>query len=174
MAAQLDTFSLVAKFYVRLSFLVLALWLFFFNSVPAYASLLDCDVLKKDWSSISADASYDEKVSLYDQAYNDSDCDGVTIAAFGTDIIDSQLDSVVPFDSLGSFTGNAKDLEETLLDLQEFGEHWRLSYFLGEIYRQQKKVLPALRAYQEALGLVDDEELTPEEPEHRMIARLRD
>jgi outer membrane protein OmpA-like peptidoglycan-associated protein len=174
MAAQLDTFSLVAKFYVRLSFLVLALWLFFFNSVPAYASLLDCDVLKKAWSSISADASYDEKVSLYDQAYNDSDCDGVTIAAFGTDIIDSQLDSVVPFDSLGSFTGNAKDLEETLLDLQEFGEHWRLSYFLGEIYRPQKKVLPALRAYQQALGLVDDEELTPEEPEHRMIARLRD
>ncbi|WP_298983731.1 OmpA family protein [uncultured Roseibium sp.] len=174
MAVRLDTFSLVSSLYARLNVLVLALGISSFAAAPAHADLLSCEALKKAWSSISSDASYDEKASLYDQAYNDSDCDGVTVDAFGADIIHSRLDSVVPFDSLASHSGNIEELKETLLDLQEFGEHWRLSYFLGEIYRQQQQVLPALRAYQEALGLVDDEELTPNEPDHRMIARLRD
>jgi len=174
MANKLNRFSIFPSFYLHLKSFALGLCLLPVFVQASHADLLDCNTLKQAWSSIATDASYDEKVSLYDRAFNDSDCDGTTIEQFGADIINSQLDSVLPGDRLDAYDGPLSGLEQALLDLQEFGEHWRLSFFLGEIYRQQQKVLPALRAYQDALGLMDDEELTPEEPQHRKIALLRD
>jgi outer membrane protein OmpA-like peptidoglycan-associated protein len=140
----------------------------------ARADLIACATIETAWTAVSADASHDERVALYDSAYNDSDCDGGTIEAFGTEIIRAQLDSLLPFENLDAFSGDLGTLEQALLDLQEYGSHWRVSYFLGEIQRRQHQVLPALRAYQDALGLIDDEELTPDEPDHHMIARVRD
>lgn len=154
--------------------LVFALYLLPLAAGPAQADLIACETIRTAWSSVAADASHDEKVSLYDRAYNDSDCDGATIEAFGTDIVRARLELIVPFDSLDAYAGDLDSLEQTLLDLQEFGSDWRMSYFLGEIHRRKQQVLPALRAYQDALGLIDDAELTPDEPDHRMIARLRD
>lgn len=174
MTRKFNRLSVFSQSRTQLKAIPLALVLLLFPHTSAKADLLDCEALKQAWSSIAANASHDEKVSLYDRAYNDSDCDGATIEAFGADILRSQLNTIVPFESLSSYSGSLSGLEQALLDLQEFGSHWRVSYFLGEIYRQQQQVLPALRAYQEALGLIDDLELTPEEPEHRMIAQLRD
>ena len=143
-------------------------------TTDASAQLVSCESIQKDWLAMPLSAGHEDRVRIYDQAFNDSDCDGMVVEGFGKEIIDARLDVIAPFQDLEGYTGNLETLKQDLADLQEFGSHWRISYLLGEILRKQQQTLPAFRAYQEALGLVDATELTPAEPAHAMIARLRD
>lgn len=145
-----------------------------FASTGASAALVSCDSVEAAWRNLPLGASHQDRVEIYDQAYNDSDCDGSVVEAIGAEIIDAELDRIAPFQDLDAYGGDLNTLKGQLDDLQTFGSHWRISYLSGEILRKQHQVQPALRAYQEALGLVDDAELTPAEPAHAMIARLRD
>lgn len=145
-----------------------------FTASGASAALLSCDSVEKTWRSLPLGATYEDRVAVYDLAYNESDCDGAVVEAFGKEIIDAELDRIAPFQDLDGYGGDLNSLKSQLDVLQAFGSHWRISYLLGEILRKQQQVQPALRAYQEALALVDDEELTPAEPAHATIARLRD
>jgi len=150
------------------------LWSSALLTTGAQAQLLACAGIQEEWRSLPLGATHEDRVEVYDRAFNDSDCEGMVVEVFGAEIISARLDLLAPYESLDAYSGDLASLEQDLLDLQEFGSHWRVSYLLGEILRRQKQVLPAFRAYQEALGLVDDTELTPAEPEHAMIALLRD
>jgi len=143
-------------------------------SAGADAQLVDCATVEDQWRHLPLGASHEDRARIYDQAFNDSDCDGAVVETIGKEIIEARLETLAPFQDLDGFGGDPEHLKQELLDLHEFGSHWRVSFLLGEIHRKQRQAVPALKAYQEALGLVDDEELTPAEPAHAMIARLRD
>ena len=159
------------------AFLVVLLVIAGVPVAQAEGDLIPCEQIEARWRQTAPDAALAEWEALYEQAYYDSDCGSEVYAAIGLDIIGRQLDPVgqayeaevdAPrFDTL-------RTLLERLQRLDNYGDHWRLSFLQGEVLRKLRNPVQALAAYQESLALVDDEELTPAAPPPPAIARLRD
>ena len=143
-------------------------------STSANAELISCEQVHRQWQQTTGDTPFEEWAAVYEQAFNDSDCDGEVVAQIGLDILRVELEPIqMAYDADGSGVA-LPGLLNRLDRLQEYGSHWQLSFLRGEIYRKLRNPARALTAYRDALALVDDEELTVIPPPIEEIALLRD
>ena len=142
-------------------------------SAAAEAQLIDCEHIEVRWRNATEHASFAEWVEIYDQAHNESDCDGDAVARIGLDIVAKELKPIRrAYESGDDHT--LSGLLDRLDALQGFGSHWEVSFLRGEMYRKLRDPGRALEAYRDSLALVDDDELTATAPPIETIARLRD
>ena len=143
-------------------------------SGPVGAQLIDCERVEARWGNATAATSLDEWVAIYDEAHYESDCGGDVVEQIGLDIIENALGPIERDWASSTDDDTLRALLDRLETLQGFGSHWRVSFLRGEMYRALRDPARALKAYRDALGLVDDEELTVTAPPVEAIARLRD
>ena len=147
------------------------------HAAPAADDLVPCEQVEARWRQATADTSLPEWDALYQQAYLESDCGSDVYAAIGLDIIGKELGAIArayAAEAAAPREAGLRALFERIEQLRLYGSHWRLSFLQGEVLRRLKDPVLALQAYQESLGLVDDDELTPTPPPATAIARLRD
>ena len=140
----------------------------------AGAGLIDCAAVVDRWNGAGKAAPVAEWIEIYEQAHYDSDCEGPVVERIGLEIIGRELGPVRRAYERGGGDDALRAVRDRLDALQEFGSHWRLSFLRGEVSRRLRDVPGALRAYQGALALVDDEELTAVAPTRDEVLLLRD
>ena len=140
----------------------------------AAATQFDCAQIESRWRSATAGTSFDEWTSIYYDAHYESNCGNRIVGGIGRDIIERELPAIRSAYRASVDEGSLRALRGRLDALLEYGSHWEISFLLGETARKQRDATGALTAYREALGLVDNEELTPTPPHRDDIALLRD
>ena len=145
-----------------------------FSPNVSLASLLPCDDVVARWEQATDATSLEEWAQIYEDAYTGSDCRADTYGQIGQDIVDRFLPQIWTSFAASDDVGNLGALSEQIIALDDFGTHWRIPFMTGEIARKTRDPRAALDAYQYALALLDDEELTPEPPRYDEIALLRD
>jgi outer membrane protein OmpA-like peptidoglycan-associated protein len=141
---------------------------------PAEAQLIACEQVEARWRNATAATSLAEWVAIYDEAHNESDCGGDVVEQIGLDIIAKELEAIERTYASSDGDATLRGLLGRLDILQGFGSHWGASFLRGDMYRKLRDPARALQAYRDALGLVDDEELTATAPPFHKIALLRD
>ena len=143
-------------------------------STQAQGQLVDCTIVEDRWIKTDESTPLAEWIGIYEQAHYDSNCDFGVVEGIGLDIIAVELGPVRRAYEQGGDDGAHRGLLERIDALQEYGTHWQLSFLRGELFRKLRDVTGALKAYQDALALVDDEELTAVVPAREQILLLRD
>ena len=143
-------------------------------SAAADAQLIDCEQVQTRWRNATGHTSFAEWAEIYDQAHNESDCDGDVVERIGLDVIAKELEPIHRAYEAGGEGDTLRGLLDRLDVLQGFGSHWQVSFLRGEMHRRLRDPARALEAYRDSLGLVDDEELTVTAPPVESIALLRD
>ena len=143
-------------------------------AAAADTQLIDCEQVESRWRNATGHTTFAEWVEIYDQAHNESDCDGDVVERIGLDVIAKELEPIQRTYESGGDGDTLRGLLDRLDVLQGFGSHWRASFVRGEMYRRLRDPARALEAYRDSLALVDDEELTATPPPDETIALLRD
>ena len=143
-------------------------------STQAQGQLVDCTIVEDRWIKADESTPLAEWIKIYEQAHHGSNCDVGVVEGIGLDIIALELEPIRRAYEQGGDDGTHRDLLARLDALQEYGMHWQLSFLRGELFRKLRDVTGALKAYQDALALVDDEELTAVVPAREQIMLLRD
>ena len=138
------------------------------------ASLIPCDDVVDRWKRTTDATPLEEWARIYEDAFMESDCDGTTYADIGQEIIDRFLPDVWRSFREHDYVADLQGLQEQLETFSEYGVHWRIPFIQGEIARSVRDATGALEAYQYALLVLDDEELTRVPPAEQEIALLRD
>lgn len=141
---------------------------------PALAQLIECGQVEARWRNATERTPFAEWVEIYDQAHNESDCDGDVVERIGLDVVAKELEPIRRAHEAGGDDATLRGLLDRLDVLQGFGSHWHASLLRGEMHRRSRQPVRALEAYRDSLALVDDEELTVTAPPDETIALLRD
>ncbi|MCY3877520.1 MAG: OmpA family protein [Rhodobacteraceae bacterium] len=138
------------------------------------ASVIPCEDVVARWKQTTDATSLEEWGLIYEDAYIESDCRANTYAKIGQDIIDKFLPGIWRSFVASDDIAQLQAMSGQINALGEYGADWRIPFMEGEIARKMRDPRAALGAYQHALSLLDDEELTPEPPPEEEVALLRD
>ena len=145
-----------------------------FSPAVGDAGLMPCEDVVARWKQATDATTLEEWALIYDDAHIESDCGAEVYDGIGQEIVTRFLPGIWRSFAAGEDELHLDALSGQLDELAEYGTHWRIPFMSGEIARKRRDPLAALDAYQRALYILDDEELTPDPPRHEEIALLRD